>query len=96
MIFAIDNFTEQKQTVVYDNISDLTSRVEWQDIQDTGVIIIDEEGNIYNWDETKKEEISTTYDYTMKIVGSNKKLGHSCFITYKRLHEPTEFDLIGS
>lgn len=96
MIFAIDNYTEEKQTIVYDNISDLTSRVEWQDIQDTGVTIIDEEGNIYNWDKTKDEEISTSYDYTMKIVGSNKILGQSCFITYKRLNEPVEFNLIGS
>lgn len=96
MIFVIDNYTEQKQTLVYNNLSDLTNRVEWQDILDTGVTIIDEEGNIYNWDETKEDEISTTYDYTMKIVDSNKILGQSCFLIYKRLNEPAEFNLIGS
>ncbi len=67
--------------------------VEWQDVLDTGLVIIDSDGNTYVWDDTKDPEIGATYGYSMKVVGTNIKLAIKCKQTYERLHGPTEFFL---
>ena len=54
MIFSIDNNSDPKEIVVYDTINQLTNMVEWQDILDKGVTNIDSDGNVYEWDDKKK------------------------------------------
>lgn len=93
MIFSVDNNSDPKEIVVYDDIDQLASMVEWQDVLDTGLVIIDSDGNIYVWDDTKDSEIGATYDYSMKVVGTNTELANKCKQTYERQHGPTEFFL---
>lgn len=71
MIFCIDNYSNPKEIVVYDSIDQLTKRIEWQDILDKGVINIDANGNIYEWDDNKKSEYRGIYGYSMKVVEIN-------------------------
>jgi|JI10StandDraft_1071094.scaffolds.fasta_scaffold1001879_1 hypothetical protein len=91
MIFSIYNYTDPKEVVVYESVYDLTNMVEWQDILDKGVTIIDSDGNIYEWDDTKKSEYATVYGYSMKVVKPNLDLANKCLQTYERLNRPTEF-----
>lgn len=65
MIFLIDKIDSEHQVIVYDSITDLTQRVEWQDIFEGKSVIIDENGTEYEWDSSKKNEIGTVYDYTL-------------------------------
>jgi hypothetical protein len=91
MIFSIDNYSEPKEVVVYESIDELTNMVEWQDILDKGVTTIDSDGNIYEWDDTKKSEYATIYGYSMKAVKSNFDLANKCLLTYETLNRPTDF-----
>lgn len=93
MIFSIDNYSVPKEIVVYDTIDQLTNMVEWQDILDKAVTNIDSEGNIYEWDDTKKSEHATIYGYSMKVVGTNIDLANKCLQTYERFNKPAEFYL---
>jgi len=65
MIFLIDKIDSEHQVIVYENITDLTKRVEWQDVFEGKSIIIDKNGTEYEWDSSKKNEIGTVYEYTM-------------------------------
>ena len=65
--------------------------IEWQDILDKGVTNIDSEGNIYEWDDSKKSEYATIYGYSMKAIKSNIDLANKCVETYERLNRPTDF-----
>ena len=65
MIFLIDKVNSEYQVNVYESITDLTRRVEWQDIFEGKSMIIDEKGTEYEWDSSKKNEIGTIYDYTL-------------------------------
>lgn len=91
MIFCIDNYSDPKEIVVYDSIDQLTNMVEWQDILDKGIINIDADGNIYEWDDNKKSEYGGIYGYSMKVVGTNIDLATKCFLIYERLNKPNEF-----
>ncbi|GGZ94472.1 hypothetical protein [Algibacter mikhailovii] len=65
MIFLIDKVNSGHQVIVYENITDLTKRVEWQDVFEGKSIIIDKNGTEYEWDSSKKNEIGTVYEYTL-------------------------------
>ncbi len=91
MIFCIDNYSDPKEILVYDSIDQLTNMVEWQDILDKGVINIDTDGKIYEWDDNQKSEYGSIYGYSMKVVGTNVDLANKCFLTYERLNRPIEF-----
>ncbi|MGV3609876.1 MAG: hypothetical protein ACO1N0_02935 [Fluviicola sp.] len=91
MIFSIDNYSDPKEIVVYDSIDQLISMVEWQDILDEGVINIDSEGKVYEWDNNRKSENATIYGYSMKVVRTDIDLANKCLRTYERLNRPTEF-----
>ncbi len=65
MIFLIDQVDSEYQVTVYDSISDLTRRVEWQDIVEDNSIIIDENGTVYEWDSSRKDEFGTVHEYTL-------------------------------
>ncbi|HEX8018180.1 MAG TPA: hypothetical protein VF465_23380 [Flavobacterium sp.] len=91
MIFCIDNYSKPKEIVVYDSIDQITNMIEWQDILDKGIINIDADGNIYEWDDYKKSEYGRIYGYSMKVVGTNTDLANKCFLTYEKQNRPTEF-----
>ncbi len=92
MIFLVENYKNKKTVDVYTSLNELTSMIEWQDILGDA-IIIDESGNVYKWDNTKKEEIEFTELYSMKVVGKDIALANQCTETYQRLNGPTEFFL---
>jgi hypothetical protein len=59
MIFLTDNIRKENRIefIVYDSLEDLSQRVDWHDILDSASTILDEEGKIYSWDDTKEEEV---------------------------------------
>ncbi|GMN08669.1 hypothetical protein MTsPCn5_40620 [Croceitalea sp. MTPC5] len=78
MIFLIDKVDSEHQVIVYNNITDLTKRVEWQDIFEGKSVIIDENGTEYEWDSSKKNEIGTVYDYTLIPTARISELVTEC------------------
>ena len=91
MIFEIDQHTNEVN--VYDNFDQLTSMVEWQDILNDDIAVIDELGNIYKWDSRKSEEIGTIYNYTMISIAANIDLSLKCNNQYSELNQPNTFFL---
>jgi hypothetical protein len=63
-IFSLNRNNSKIEVCVYDSLEDFTQRIEWQDTLDDNFVIIDKNGNIYKWDESKSEEFATTYNYT--------------------------------
>lgn len=92
MIFLIDHNTKQNVSV-YDNLTQLSQMVEWQDILDISIIILDEEGRTYAWDDSKKSEYGTVYNYTFKVTGTNQDLLQRCKLTFEKLGRTDEFEL---
>tara|TARA_Y100001933_G_C18626123_1_gene408384 strand:- start:203 stop:484 length:282 start_codon:yes stop_codon:yes gene_type:complete len=84
MIFLIDIVDNEHQVIVYESITDLTKRVEWQDIFEGKSIIIDKNGTEYEWDSSKKDEIGIVYDYTLTPTSRVSKLITECL---KRVSE---------
>ena len=78
MIFLIDKVDSEHQVIVYESITDLTQRVEWQDIFEGKSVIIDENGTEYEWDTLKKNEIGTVHDYTLIPTARISKLITEC------------------
>ncbi|GAA0733928.1 hypothetical protein GCM10009430_48520 [Aquimarina litoralis] len=78
MIFLIDKVDSEHQVIVYKNITDLTQRVEWQDLFEGKSIIINENGTEYEWDSSKKNEIGTVYNYTLIPTSRVSKLIDEC------------------
>ena len=78
MIFLIDKVDSEHQVIVYENITDLTRRVEWQDIFEGKSIIIDENGTEYEWDSSKKNEVGTVHDYTLIPTSRISELVTEC------------------
>lgn len=91
MIFLIDKMPTTYQVVVYDNIADLASRVEWQDIYEGKSIIIDESGYEYEWDVTQENEIGTLYNYTLVRTTRISVLISKCLEMVQSLGNRTEF-----
>ena len=91
MIFSVDSYPYPKEVTVYESINQLVNMVEWQDILDKGVTIIDTEGEIYEWNSAKNEEYATVYGYSMGVVGTNMDLADKCIRAYKTLDKPSEF-----
>lgn len=78
MVFLIDKVDSEHQVVIYENISDLVQRVEWQDIFEGKSIIIDENGIEYEWDSTKRNEIGTVHDYAIVPTSKISELTSKC------------------
>lgn len=83
MIFSIYIDDDVANVDVYDSLVDFSYRVDWQDLIDSDCILIDENGNIFNWDDTKNEEIATTFGYSFKIIRQNIELGRLCFDAFE-------------
>ncbi|WP_298321273.1 hypothetical protein [uncultured Aquimarina sp.] len=78
MIFLIDKVDFEHQVIVYKSITDLTQRVEWQDVFEGKSIIIDKNGTEYEWDSSKKNEIGTVYNYTLIRTSKVSELIDEC------------------
>lgn len=91
MIFLITIVNSKNQVIVYESISDLTQKVEWQDIFEGKSIIIDENGIEYQWDSTKTDEIGTVYDYTMIPTSRVSKYIAECLKRVKAEKSICEF-----
>jgi hypothetical protein len=90
-IFSLFREENKFEIVVYDSLKDFTSGTEWQDILGDYVTIIDKSGNIYKWDDSKKEEYATVNNFTLKIVESDLELGKLCQEKYEQNEFSTEF-----
>lgn len=91
-LFSIYKENDTFEIVVYESIEDFTNRTEWQDIIDDYFTIIDNEGNIYKWDDSKKDEYGTVYNYTLKVDRIDTELSKACLSNYEANHFATEFN----
>lgn len=91
MIFLIHKVNSNHQVIVYESISDLTQRVEWQDIFYSESIVIDKNGIEYQWDSSKKDEIGTVFDYTMIPTKRVSKYINECLKGVKAEKNICEF-----
>lgn len=92
MIFLIEKVDSEHQVIVYENIIDLTQRVEWQDVFEGKSIIIDEKGTEYEWDSSKKNEIGTVHDYTLIHTSRVSELITKCLKRVNTDHSIYEFN----
>jgi hypothetical protein len=92
MIFLINMVGSEHQVIVYESISDLTQRVEWQDIVEGKSIIIDENGTEYEWDSSRKNEIGTVYWYTLIRTSRVSELIAPCLERIKLDKDICEFN----
>ena len=95
MIFLIYTIRTKKgiEVVIYDSLDDLSQRVDWQDILDPSIKILDEEGKIYVWDDSKENEVGTVYGYSFKIIGTDLELLQKCKTRFEQLGQPGEFEI---
>ena len=95
MIFLIEKPAsgESIKVVVYDSLEDLAQRVEWQDILEQSLRILDEEGNIYVWDDTKTNEWGIVYGYSLITNGTDTPLASKCKEKLNQLGHPGDFKI---
>jgi hypothetical protein len=93
MIFLIDKIGKALDILVYESISDLTSRVEWQDIFEGTSTIIDESGFIFKLEPSKKGEVGLVYNYNMIQTDRKSKLIEICLEEYNLKGKPSEFKI---
>ena len=93
-IFYLHKLGEEVNVFVFDSIKDLYTTVKWQDLQNKEIIIIDENGNIYNWDKTKISKFASTYNYTLFCTSINVPLGKICKGAYVSSNFAMEFKMI--
>ena len=91
-IFGLHMENTNMETTVFDSLEDFTKRIEWQDLLDNKLIILDESGYIYEWDKTKTEEYATTYNYTLIANKRNIELGQLCIQNYALNNCEDEFE----
>jgi len=94
MIFLIDELVSKYEVRRYKCIIDLTSRIEWQDIFEGNSIIIDINGLEYEWDINKKDEIGSTYHYTMRKTNRKSSLILKCLNILNTHKDLTEFIIL--
>ncbi|HEY0656584.1 MAG TPA: hypothetical protein VGD65_25800 [Chryseosolibacter sp.] len=78
---------------VYASLADVAERVEWQDILSDFLTVLDEQGNVYVWDNTKSNEAGTTYDYSFRIKGADLHLAKLCLARFRALGQPPTFEI---
>ena len=96
MIFLTDKKKINNNKIqfdVYESLEDLSQRVEWQDILDPSIMILDSEGKIYVWDDSKQQELGTVYDYSFKVRGTDLNLADQCNTMYGQLGQPNSFEI---
>jgi hypothetical protein len=90
-IFSLYREKDIFEICVYESLDDFTQRTEWQDALNDYFTILDENGNIYKWDESKTEEFATTYNYTLIIKKTDVELGDLCKRNYALSNFASEF-----
>jgi len=90
-IFSLYKEKNIFEICVYESLEDFTQRTEWQDILDDYFTIIDENGNIYKWNESKTDEFAITYNYNLIIKRTDTELGRLCQRNYILNNFATEF-----
>jgi GTP-sensing pleiotropic transcriptional regulator CodY len=95
MIFLTEKIRNgnKVEVLVYDSLKDLAQRVDRQDIQDKSLKILDEEGNVYIWDESKRKEVGTVFDYSFKTNGTDTELIRKCKDKFTQMGQPDYFEL---
>ena len=91
MIFLIDRIKEGYEIAVYEDLPDLTNRVEWQDIYQSESIIADETGIIYEWDSSKDKEYGSVFNYTLIQTEKRVDLIDKLLESYNQENCPDEF-----
>jgi hypothetical protein len=95
MIFLTEKIRKRDriEVFVYDSLEDLVQRVDWQDILDNSLRILDEDGNLYVWDESKRTEVGTVFDYSFKTNGTDFELVKKCKDKFNQLGQPDSFEI---
>jgi len=95
MIFLTDKIRNKDriEVFVYDSLEDLAQRVDRQDILDESLRILDENGNLYVWDESKSNEVGTVFGYSFKTNGTDLELVKRCKDKFTQLGLPNNFEL---
>ena len=91
-LFSLYTENNTFEAVVYESIEEFTKRAEWQDVIDNCFIIIDNNGKIYKWDDSKKDEYGTVYNYTLKIDRIDSELSKACIANYEANNFAKEFE----
>ena len=94
MIFLIEKIANRNLEVdTYDDLAGVARRVEWQDILDDDLLIMDESGQLYKWDNSKLTEYGSVYNYSFKTVGEDKMLLELLKENFTRLGRPANFQV---
>jgi hypothetical protein len=91
MVFIVYKLDSQFVVDAYSSLTEVSDSIEWQDILNDELTILDEEGSTYAWDNSKKDEYATIYGYTLHKIGSNKELAEKCKLTYGNEGHPDQF-----
>lgn len=95
MIFLAEKIRNRNkiEVFVYDNLEDLARRVDWQDILDGSLKILDEEGKLYIWDDSQKNQAGTVFGYSFKTNGTDLELVAKCKVKFIQLGRPDSFEI---
>jgi len=95
MIFLTEKIRNKNkiEVFVYASLESLAQSIDWQDILDESLRIIDEDGNLYIWDESKKNEVGTVFNYSFKTNGKDLELIKKCIDKFNQLGKPNDFKL---
>lgn len=95
MIFLTEKIRNRNkiEVFVYDSLEDLARRVEWQDILDNSLKILDEDGKLYVWDDSKKDQIGTVFNYSFKTNETDLELIRKCKAMFTQLGQPDSFEI---
>lgn len=95
MIFLIQKIRNSNriEVIVYESLDNVAQRIEWQDILDNTLKILDEVGNLYAWDDSKKNELGTVYNYSFKRNGTDLALIRHCKEKFMQLGQPDCFEM---
>ena len=95
MIFLTEKIRNRNriEVFVYDSLEDLAQRVDWQDILDESLRILDEDGNLYAWDDSKRKEVGTVSNYSFKRNGTDFYLMKKCKDKFIQLGKPDSFEI---
>jgi hypothetical protein len=95
MIFLtqkIRNTSKSKiEVTIYESLEDLSQRVEWQDILDDSLKIMDEDGKLYVWDDSNRNEVGTVFNYSFKTNGTDAELIKKVKDEFTKLGQPDSF-----
>jgi hypothetical protein len=95
MIFLTEKIRSRNkiEVSVYDSLEDLAKRVDWQDILDNSLKILDEDGKLYVWDDSKKDQVGTVFNYSFKTNGTDLELIRKCKAKFTQLGQPDSFEI---